>query len=287
MKKILLKFLGLLSLVKVQNVMALLLAQFIMAHIIYCPKCQILKLLLNQKFILFLFSTATAISAGYIINNFYNLKRDLINRPAKTGLEQQIQTNKKLYLYFALNFLSVISGLFISWRAALFFSFFIFLIWIYSHKLQHKALIHEMANVLLILFPFFGIMLFFKQVNSFLILTGILVAFILFIKELIKNFLTLPGDFAQQIETVLTRYGEKKLNILFYISLLSAYFVSTALYLQTKETRFPFFIILLWIILGIIMALFKKKKYFQAYQIIKLLIVSGIFSLYLLKLNVT
>ena len=87
-------------------------------------------------------ASATAIASGYIINNFYDSEKDLINRPNKSMLDRLVGRRTKLNFYFILNFLSLLSALFVSYKAALFFFLFIFGIWFYSHKLK-KYLFHR------------------------------------------------------------------------------------------------------------------------------------------------
>ena len=48
-------------------------------------------------------ASSSSISAGYIINNFFDTEKDLINRPLKTILEKEISGKTKLRGYIILN----------------------------------------------------------------------------------------------------------------------------------------------------------------------------------------
>ena len=46
--------------------------------------------------------------AKWLINNFYDVKADKINRPYKAGLDSFVKQETKLSLYFTLNFIGVV-----------------------------------------------------------------------------------------------------------------------------------------------------------------------------------
>jgi len=270
------------SLIRVQNVTALLVAQILVAKKVFCRHCSWKALLWNEKFILMLLATAAVITAGYIIDSFYNYKRDLINRPAKTIREQRLRLSHKLYLYFALNLAAVTMAWWISPRAAVFFGVYIFLIWLYFHKLQFKPWWHEWFPPFLILFPFFGLMLFFKQWNAFVLWAGILVYLTLVFKEVIKENLTIKGDMVQGLATWIIRYGTPK--IYWLTGFLTALWVGVWYALiQTPQGKklLPLLTgLLLWMIF--ILILFLKRKYRLAYMHIRLMVATGIAGIALL-----
>ncbi len=277
------KLTGLVSLVKLQNVSVLLLAQLLVAHFIFAPESSFNALLVQQGFIYMLLATGSAITAGYIINHFYNLKRDLINRPQQSLLEQKLSMDKKLYLYFFLNLLTLLFAYFISWRAVLFFAVYEFLIWIYFHKIQPVPFWHELTVTLLTVYPFFGLMLFFKSVSGFVIWAGILFVLLLLLKEIIKNHLTLRGDVAQNIKTVLVAKGEGfQLKMFFTLIFLTGIVLSVS-FLRNFSEAFTVFVCAFYVMLLVVSVLYYKKHYVSAYTLVKVIIISGVFSLFLLR----
>ncbi len=277
------KLAALLSSVRFQNVTALLIAQLLTAKFLFEPGRSFKEILWQQRFIYMLLATSFAIAAGYIINNFYNRKRDLINRPHLTVLESNVSTGNKLYLYFILNALSVISASMISLKAVLFFSVYLLLIWLYSHKWQKKAFIHEISVSLLILYPFFGLMLFFKKADTLIISGGWLFFLTLLIKEFIKNHLTIKGDVAGNIQTALTKLNEKAykrlLTGLFTLLIPSILFI-----LKQTPFRFVQYYLLFYVFLmSAVYVFYRKKNYKPAYMTIKLAIATGILSVIFIK----
>ena len=276
------KLTGLVSLVKLQNVAVLLLAQLLTARFVFAPGVSFKTLLFGRRFVFMLLATGSAIAAGYIINHFYNLKRDWINRPRQSMMERQLSMSKKLYLYFALNALTLVFAAFISWRAVLFFAVYEFLIWLYFHKIQPLPFWHELTLAFLTVYPFFGVMLFFKSFNRFVLWAGILFVLLILLKEIIKNHLTLRGDVAQNIHTVLVAKGEKFQQRMFYFLVFFIFLMLIGAFRMKFSPEFTYFIYAVFVMLTAEIVLYMKKKYAAAYAVVKMIIISGVFALFLL-----
>src|SRR5690606_31561941 len=78
-----------------------------------------------------------------------------------------VSQKTKLYVYFGLNFFVVGLAMLVSWRVAVFYSVYIFLIWFYSHKLKKYPIIGNVTAALLAIFPFFGILLYYAKLDRF------------------------------------------------------------------------------------------------------------------------
>jgi len=134
------KFLSLLSVVRGYNIAIIVLAQYLAAIFIFSPEKSLGDVIFNLDLYFLILATICVIASGYIINNFYDSKKDLINKPIKSKIDSIVGQKIKLRIYFFLNFVGVVFGFLVSWRAALFFSIYIFLIWLYSHKLKKYPL---------------------------------------------------------------------------------------------------------------------------------------------------
>ncbi|HJS01465.1 MAG TPA: UbiA family prenyltransferase, partial [Flavobacterium sp.] len=160
-KLLALKIISLFSVVRGYNIPIIILAQYLSAIFILAPEIRALDILLDFSLFLIVFASSITIASGYIINNFYDSRKDLINRPNKSVLDRLISQSTKLKVYFALNFIVATIALIISFRAFLFFSFYIFLIWFYSHKIKKYPLIGNLMAALLAILPFFAILLYY------------------------------------------------------------------------------------------------------------------------------
>ena len=124
------------SVVRGYNILVIVMAQYLTAIYILAYDKPLKSVVFDINLLMLVLASAAAIAGGYIINNFYDSEKDQINRPLKSKLDRLVSQNTKLSLYFVLNFLAVILASYVSFKPVLFFSAYIFAIWLYSHKLK-------------------------------------------------------------------------------------------------------------------------------------------------------
>src|SRR5690606_40856164 len=107
LKRTLLKFLSFFSVVRGYNIAVVIFAQYLSAVFIFGSQSRAITVLTDGSLFLIILSSALAIASGYIINNFYDTEKDLINRPFKSLLDKKISRETQFRVYFFLNFLSV------------------------------------------------------------------------------------------------------------------------------------------------------------------------------------
>lgn len=120
-KLIVLKFLSLFSVVRGYNILVIALAQYLASIYILAPHLPLRKVVLDLNLFIIVLVSAMVIASGYIINNFYDSEKDLINKPKKSMLDRLVSQRTKLTTYFVLNFLAVFLASYVSFKAVLFF----------------------------------------------------------------------------------------------------------------------------------------------------------------------
>src|SRR5690606_13989702 len=128
-KLMLFKLLSLFSVVRGYNILMITLAHYLASIYIFSRDIPLGRLVFDLDLFLIVTAAALVIASGYIINNFYDAEKHLINKPTKSMLDRLVSQRFKLTTYFILNFLSVFVASYISFRAVLFFSAYIFVIW--------------------------------------------------------------------------------------------------------------------------------------------------------------
>ena len=123
-KHILLKFFSLFSVVRGYNILVVVIAQYLASIYILAHNKPVKEVIFDVNLLMLVLASAAAIAGGYIINNFYDSEKDLINRPRKTMLDRLVSQNTKLSFYFVLNFIAVILASYVSFRAVVFFSIY-------------------------------------------------------------------------------------------------------------------------------------------------------------------
>jgi 4-hydroxybenzoate polyprenyltransferase len=285
-KIVLMKFVSLFSVVRGYNIPIIILAQYLSAIFILAPERRALLILLDFHLFIIVLASSLTIASGYIINNFYDSKKDLINRPNKSTLDRLVSQKTKLYVYFSLNFIVALLAIVVSWRAFLFFSTYIFLIWYYSHRIKKYPIIGNLTSAFLAVLPFFAILLYYKNFYEVIFGHGTFLFLLLLIREMIKDLENIKGDLANDYKTVPILYGEtisKKIITLLTIATLIPVYVLIDIF-DVGYMDIYFYCCLI-ILIFFLLSLWKsntKEQYLLLHNVLKFLIVAGVFSIILI-----
>jgi 4-hydroxybenzoate polyprenyltransferase len=272
------------------NILVIILAQYLTAIYILAPDLPLGKVLFDVNLLMLVLASAAAIAGGYIINSFYDSEKDLINRPRKMMLDRLVGQNTKLSGYFILNFLSVVFASYVSFRAVIFFSIYIFAIWFYSHKLKKFLFIGNITAAILAVIPFFAVFIYYQNFSHVIFVHATFLFLLIAMRELTKDLENIKGDLAQNYKTIPVVYGEVLTK-----KMITALSIATLVPTVLLLTRFPigymcyyfygsilalvFFDIILW-------KSAKKWHYVTLHNILKFIIVAGVFSIVLINVDV-
>ena len=284
------KIISLFSVVRGYNIPVIALAQYLSAIFILAKEKRALEVILDINLFLIVLATSFTIASGYIINNFYDSKKDLINRPNKSMLDRLVSQKTKLYVYFSLNFIVVFITLFISFRATMYFSVYIFLIWYYSHKIKKYPIVGNLMAALMAVLPFFAILLYYKNLYSVIFAHAIFLFLLLLIREMIKDLENLKGDFANDYKTVPITYGEavskKIITVLTLLTVIPVYVLIEIYDVGYMDMYFYICLILLIFFLYRLWQSTEKAQFLQLHNLLKFLIVAGVFCIVLIDPSV-
>lgn len=296
------KIISLFSVVRGYNIPIIALAQYLSAIFILAPEQRALSILLDFRLFIIVLCSSLTIASGYIINSFYDSKKDLINRPNKSQLDRLVSQKTKLQVYFSLNFFVVVIAFAVSFRAAFFYSAYIFLIWFYSHKIKRYPLIGNLMAAFLAVLPFFGILWYYYlkmplyeiESNSgklaVILSHGAFLFLLILIREMIKDLENLKGDFANDYKTIPIIYGEetakKIITALTLLTVLPVYFLINIYDVGYMDIYFYFGFIVLIFFLLYLWKWQTKAQYVILHNVLKFLIVSGVFCIVLINPSV-
>lgn len=270
----------LLSLVRWYSILAVVTTQYLVSLFLLNPDTGILELLKDFQLHLALVSTGLVIASGFIINNFYDLERDTINRPNKVIISRLISQQSCLNLYFLLNTLGMISSFYVSKSLMLFNFLFSIALWLYSHKFRKKAFLGELMAALLTLAPFLTVLIFYRTWSYQIVLYLVFFALMILIREIIKDVIAMKGDLIYGYETLPIRIGipatKKIIWILMGLTLIP--FLALVEFLGL-DPRLIYFSIGEILIMGMGISLIKAQSEvdFERYNdLMKIMIIAGI-----------
>lgn len=187
----------------------------------------------NLNFLMLVAATVFLAAAGYVINDYFDRKADLINKPEKVVLGKVLSHRSGMIWHTVLSIVGVGLGAYVSYRVGLFrysIMFFIIsgLLWFYSTTYKRQVLLGNLvvaflvACVPFILF-FFELPLLARNYPLYLAampddvdLLAVWVigysafAFLLtFVRELVKDLEDFEGDYAFGRQTIPIAWGAK------------------------------------------------------------------------------
>lgn len=286
-KLLVMKIISLFSVVRGYNIPVIVLAQYLSSIFILGGTTRALDVLLDVNLFLIVFLCSLTIASGYIINSFYDKDKDLINRPNKSMLDRLVSQKTKLQVYFTINFIVFLLAFFISVRAVLFFSIYIFLIWFYSHKLKKIVFIGNLFAAFLAILPFFAILLYYKNLYPQIFAHATFLYLLLLVREMIKDLENLKGDIANDYQTIPVLYGEniskQIITALTIGTIVPVYFLVDIFEVGYMDVYFYLSLLVLLIFLVLLWNSNNKFGYLKLHNMLKFLIVLGVFSIILIE----
>lgn len=288
-KDVLLKFFSMFSVVRGYNILIVVIAQYLASIYIMAYDRPLGEVVFDLNLFFLVLASSATIAGGYIINSFYDSEKDLINRPIKTSLDRIVSQNTKLSFYFILNFMAAIMASYVSFRAVVFFSIYIFGIWFYSHKLKKLPLIGNLTSAILTITPFFAIFLYYKNFELVIFVHALFLFLIISMRELTKDLENIKGDLALNYQTIPVVYGVKAskimLTILVGLTLIPTYFLMN--YFPIGKMNY-FFYLSIVLLIGFLVLLWRsssKSQFLLLHNILKIIILAGVFCIPLIDVN--
>ena len=289
MKDIFYKFISLFSVIRLYNIFIIIIAQYFTSIFIISIDNSISSILFDFQLFLLILSSSIAIAAGYIINNFYDYEKDLINKPVKSKIDKVVRKRTKLSLYIILNFLCIYTSSLVSWKSVLFFSIYIFMIWFYSHKLKRILFIGNIVSSLLSVIPFLIILIYYKNFELIILMYAIFLFLVVYMREIIKDLENIKGDFTLNYRTIPVVYGEQlskyllmviSFAVVIIVYLLLTFFDTGMMY------YYYYFSIATLLLFTIVLWKYNSKKYYNLlHNLLKFLIVLGVLSIVLIDFD--
>ncbi|WP_375252304.1 geranylgeranylglycerol-phosphate geranylgeranyltransferase [Dokdonia donghaensis] len=289
-KRFILKLVSLFSVVRGYNILIIVLAQYLTSIFILAPDKRLSEILFDPNLFFLVLAGVFTIASGYIINSFYDSEKDLINRPKKTMLDRLVSQNTKLSIYFTLNLLAVIAASYVSFKAVVFYALYIFGIWIYSHKLKKIPFLGNLVAATLAITPFFAVFIYYGNLAPVIFVHGSFLFLVIAMREMVKDLENLKGDFAQRYRTIPVMYGATTskwlLSLLAGLTVIPVFFLINHFKLGYMSYYFYGSVVLLLLFLAILWQSKARPHYVLLHNILKFIIVAGVFCIILLDASV-
>lgn len=282
----LIKFLVFFSLIRWYNLLVVAVAQYLAAYFILHDNPPWQAVLFDPRLLGVAISTSLVIAGGYIINAFYDIEKDMANRPAEVIMGRIISKRSALQAWILVNFVGMLLSFSLKWELFVFNGLFAFGLWFYSHKLKKLPLVGNISAAILTVAAFFAVCVYYGFVNQVILVYAAFIVLITLIREVVKDLEGVKGDLVFGYQTFPVVYGMRKTKVLLFglmgLTMLPFALLYFMVPLQMLLWYFVFCALML-LLAALLIAKASKPRHFERVNMLfKLLILSGVLSIALM-----
>ena len=207
-KKHITRFLLLLGIVRWYNLALIAASQYLLFWLTFSDH-QLSKVFYDVKLHCIVAASLFSVAAAFIINAFYDVDKDLVNKPKQVVIGKLLGESSLLNLYVVLNFFAVGFAMMASIRVMVFFVCYTVFCWFHSHKLQKMPVIREISASLLTMIPLIAIWFHFGHWHWGMFYYIGSLAILLFTREVVKDMAGHKGNLIFGYQTVVVVAGVK------------------------------------------------------------------------------
>lgn len=241
-------------------------------------------LLVDGRLFLLASSTILIAAAGYIINDYYDVKIDLINKPERVVIGKTLSRRVAILLHTFLSIAGVAIGFFMHWKIGVTNFLSAFLLWWYSNNLKRLPLVGNITVALLTGLSVAIVILLYPQYGATSILVYALFAFfITLVREIIKDMEDLKGDNTFGCKTLPIIWGMRRTKNVIYT--LTGMFIFVIIVVHFTLEPLPLYFFLAFLFLPIVILIARlaradtKKDYAHLSALCKIIMLFGILSM--------
>lgn len=143
------QFSSYMRLMRWNNLVIIIITQLAIRYLVIAPILSLMNLSLQLSTVTFAFLVLASVciaAAGYVINDYFDIKTDAINKPNRPLVGKKVSRRASIALHFWLNTAGVASGLYVSYIVHVFSFALIFplaagLLWFYSVSYKRQLLV--------------------------------------------------------------------------------------------------------------------------------------------------
>jgi 4-hydroxybenzoate polyprenyltransferase len=237
----------------------------------------------SSRLLLLSISTLLIAASGYIINDYYDVKIDFINKPDRVVVGQDITRRYALFFHWIFAGTGILIGLHLSWQIGAVNIFSASLLWLYSNSLKRLPLIGNIAVALLTGLSILVVDILFYPHHSLIWIYSLFAFFMTLVREIVKDMEDLKGDNSFGCKTLPIIWGIRRTKgVIFFILGL---FISLVLLVNRAYSQLPiqYFMLFLFVPISLfgfwLLRADMKKEYTWLSTFCKLILVLGIISM--------
>lgn len=278
-----------LTLIRLPNLLMIALSQALVRACLLFPE-RPWQSLLEEEFLLLVFSTFCIAAAGYVINDYYDIKIDVINKPQRVVVGKEMPRRQAMLAHLFLTGLGVLVGMVLSWQVGLVTLGAALLLWGYSARFKKVFLLGNLVISLLGAVMLLVVAVQARTDNVAIYAYAVFAFIISLVREIIKDIEDVKGDASFACRTIPIVIGIPRTKWVLYFVLLCFHLFALATIVNRIPENLLFsgymvlFVlapsILLWYRL---VKAHRRRDFSQLSKRCKFIMLAGILSMALLK----
>ncbi|MFN8347231.1 MAG: geranylgeranylglycerol-phosphate geranylgeranyltransferase [Spirosomataceae bacterium] len=278
--------LGFLRLIRWPNLLIIALTQYMARLFLIGPADEWKQLLAERSIFLIVLSTVLIAAAGYVINDYFDVKIDLINKPERVIIGRYLKRRVAMSTHQVFNVLGCVIGLWVSNGVFLISVLSVTLLWLYASFFKKRPLIGNVIVSLLTGLSLVILAVYYPQNRELVGLYALFAFGISLIREIIKDMEDVRGDASHGCRTLPIVWGIRRTKLFLYV--LIALFIPTlfmaAYWLQNPLLARMFFALsalIGWLVYRLVYA-DTKREFGALSSLCKIIMLVGMMSMILL-----
>ncbi|MEX2593582.1 MAG: geranylgeranylglycerol-phosphate geranylgeranyltransferase [Anditalea sp.] len=276
-------FSAFLKIIRPFNLLIVAFAQLMTAYFLVETNRSGLPVLQDSQLYLLIFSTLLLAASGYMINDYYDVKVDYINKPDEVIVGKSMKRRTVMFLHTFFNIAGIGLGFLISPRVGAINFIAAFLLWFYSNSLKRMPLVGNVTVAFLTGLAIWIIGIYYQSSQLLVLTYAIFAFFINLIREIIKDIEDRHGDRKHGSKTLPIVLGFRATkNIIFIIAGLFVISILLVTFKLHNELLFYYFgglSFLFFLFMYKIYMADRKAHFTQLSFLSKLLMLTGILSM--------
>lgn len=276
-------FLGFLLASRIPNLLIIASTQYLTLIYLVADFHNKKSVLTSFGFFLLVTSTLMIAAAGYIINDYYDQKIDMINRPDKVIIGTLFRRRLAMASHVALSMTGIFLGFFIKIEIGVIHIFSTFSLWYYSNSLRRLPIIGNLIVAFMSGLSLLMVPVYLGKNEPLVYIYGIFAMTIILIREVIKDIEDVKGDATFGCQSVPVVWGIRGAKVFIYFIIIGGglFLISFLVLIKNWHVRYYFMALLpifIWFVYKLAKA-DRKIEYEELRSFTNLIIFTGLLSM--------
>ena len=274
---------GSVRLVRMTNLIIVVITQYFTRILLIGPRQEWRQIVADPNMFILSLSTVCIAAAGYIINDYFDIKIDIVNKPERVVVGRYLKRRWAMGAHQVLNVMGAVMGFFVSHWVFLINVFSITLLWFYSERYKRLPFIGNFIVALLTGFTLLILTVHYPANRKLVLIYAVFSFFITMIREIVKDMEDIKGDEAHGCRTLPIIWGIRRTKTFLYLWI--ALFIITLFIMGSTLHNFTLISLFVLLLLPLFWLVFKlmrsdtRKDFRHLSNLCKIIMILGLLTM--------